>query len=356
MAPGALPHPGRVPEQRLLSLENGLRRRRRCGTVLGETPIDLGFSLWILYIGEGAMLEGGQGPHTIGWRALGVTRATRWCGCPWLPSDSSLDSISCRGKIGTSGFVSSNSENISCVTFLKLVVSGPDSATARSERRQTPRGARIQRPRPRIQTSPACLPKPSPRTQRTSPLLLKKYTTKEKRNPRSIDTTAPPSLPRRTTAHPMPSTTPPHSRTRQLPRPARLPETPRRRRTLRRKGSASAARPHRTMNRCPGAAPRPRHLAPLLPTRLQKGRPRGRDGRSTPSPTSGEARLHNSPALHVPTSPTRSPISTNTTHSQKKRSFFLHQSAPCSAPVPHDLINLLQISATLHKRCFSGRT
>jgi hypothetical protein len=26
------------------------------------------------------MSEGGQGPHTIGWRGQGGTRATRWCG------------------------------------------------------------------------------------------------------------------------------------------------------------------------------------------------------------------------------------------------------------------------------------
>jgi hypothetical protein len=44
MAPGALPHPGRVPEQRLLSPEIVLQWRRRCKTLLGETPIDLGFS------------------------------------------------------------------------------------------------------------------------------------------------------------------------------------------------------------------------------------------------------------------------------------------------------------------------
>jgi hypothetical protein len=44
MALGALPHPGRVPEQRLLSPEIGLRRRQCCRTLLGETPIDLGFS------------------------------------------------------------------------------------------------------------------------------------------------------------------------------------------------------------------------------------------------------------------------------------------------------------------------
>jgi hypothetical protein len=85
MALGALPHPSKVPEQRLLSPEIGLRWRRRCKTLLGETPIDLGFSRRTLLIGEGAMSEGGQRPHTIGWRALGVTRATRWCGCPLAP-------------------------------------------------------------------------------------------------------------------------------------------------------------------------------------------------------------------------------------------------------------------------------
>jgi hypothetical protein len=45
-APGALPHPGKVPEQRLLSPEIGLRWRRCCGTLLGETLIDFGFWLW----------------------------------------------------------------------------------------------------------------------------------------------------------------------------------------------------------------------------------------------------------------------------------------------------------------------
>jgi hypothetical protein len=44
MALRALHHPGRVPEQRLLSLEIGLRWRRRCRTLLGKTPNNLGFS------------------------------------------------------------------------------------------------------------------------------------------------------------------------------------------------------------------------------------------------------------------------------------------------------------------------
>jgi hypothetical protein len=66
MAPGELPHPGRVPEQRLLSPEICLRRRRSCRTVLGKTSIDLGFSVGRLLIGEEASSGGDQGGLTIG--------------------------------------------------------------------------------------------------------------------------------------------------------------------------------------------------------------------------------------------------------------------------------------------------
>jgi hypothetical protein len=107
-----------VPEQRLLSPEIGLRWRRCCGTLLGKMPIDLGFSRWRLYIGGGAMSEGTRVAHTIDWCGLGSTRAMAWCGQPLAPLRSfGLRLVS--GKIGGSGFVSSNSENISCVTFLK---------------------------------------------------------------------------------------------------------------------------------------------------------------------------------------------------------------------------------------------
>jgi hypothetical protein len=68
MAPGAIPRPGRVPEQRLLSPEIGLRRRRRCRTLYEKTPIDLGFSRRRDYIGGRAMLGGGPGGHTTWWR------------------------------------------------------------------------------------------------------------------------------------------------------------------------------------------------------------------------------------------------------------------------------------------------
>jgi hypothetical protein len=60
-APGALPRPGRVPEQRLLSPEICLQRRRHCGTILGKTPIVLGFFVGRLFIGEGASSGVDQG-------------------------------------------------------------------------------------------------------------------------------------------------------------------------------------------------------------------------------------------------------------------------------------------------------
>jgi hypothetical protein len=75
MAPGALPRPGRVPEQRLLSPEICLRRRRRCGTVLRKTPIVLGFSVGRLFIGGEASSEVGPGGLTMGGRGQGLGRA-----------------------------------------------------------------------------------------------------------------------------------------------------------------------------------------------------------------------------------------------------------------------------------------
>jgi hypothetical protein len=81
MAPGALPRPDRVLEQRLLSPEICLRRWRSCGTLSGKLPTPLGFS----------------GP----------------------PSGSLSVLVLRPGKIGVLELVSSNSENISCVAFLK---------------------------------------------------------------------------------------------------------------------------------------------------------------------------------------------------------------------------------------------
>jgi hypothetical protein len=119
MAPGAIPRPGRVPEQRLLSPKIGLRWRRHCGTFHGSMLDDLGFLHRRQYIGGRAMSVGARGVHTMWWRGQRWARTTLWCGR--LPALLRLPfGLHVRNrKIGTLGFVSSNSENISCITFLK---------------------------------------------------------------------------------------------------------------------------------------------------------------------------------------------------------------------------------------------
>jgi hypothetical protein len=119
MALGALSRPSRVPEQRLLSPEICLRWRRSCGTILGKTPIVLGFSIGRLFIGEGALSGVDQGGLTMGGRGQGLGCAPLWCGQPLAPFSSRLVLVLRLGKIGVSELVSSNSENISCVAFLK---------------------------------------------------------------------------------------------------------------------------------------------------------------------------------------------------------------------------------------------
>jgi hypothetical protein len=54
MAPGALPRPGRVLEQRLLSPKIRRWWRRSYGTISGKLPNPLRFFIPRLYIGEGA--------------------------------------------------------------------------------------------------------------------------------------------------------------------------------------------------------------------------------------------------------------------------------------------------------------
>jgi hypothetical protein len=93
MAPRAIPHPGRVPEQRLMSPEIGLRWLRHCGTLSEKTPIDLGFSRRGDYICGRAMSGGGPGGHTTWWHDQ---RGAPPYGVPasWPPSVSPLDSTS----------------------------------------------------------------------------------------------------------------------------------------------------------------------------------------------------------------------------------------------------------------------
>jgi hypothetical protein len=118
MAPGAISHPDRVPEQRLMSPKIGVRRRRCCGTLSRKMPIDLGFLRRRDYIGWRAMSGGGPGGHTTWWRGQRGARHPMVC-LPPGPLRVPFGFCLVPGKIGTSGFVSSNSENISSVTFLK---------------------------------------------------------------------------------------------------------------------------------------------------------------------------------------------------------------------------------------------
>jgi hypothetical protein len=85
MAPGALPCPGRVPEQRLLSPEIRQRWWRSCGTLSGNLPILLGFSVGRLFIGEGASSGGDQAGHRMGGRGQVLGRAPLLCGQPLAP-------------------------------------------------------------------------------------------------------------------------------------------------------------------------------------------------------------------------------------------------------------------------------
>jgi hypothetical protein len=119
MALGAIPRPGSVSEHRLLSPKISLRWRRRCGTLSVKMPIDLGFLHQRLYTGGGAMSEGTRVAHTTWWRSQGWTHTILWCGQTLSLLRVSFGLRLVLEKIGTSGFVSSNSENICCVTFLK---------------------------------------------------------------------------------------------------------------------------------------------------------------------------------------------------------------------------------------------
>jgi hypothetical protein len=61
----------------------------------------------------------GPGAHTMPWHDQGVARAMGWCGRPLVPLPLNFELRDALGKIGILAFVLSNSENISCVAFLK---------------------------------------------------------------------------------------------------------------------------------------------------------------------------------------------------------------------------------------------
>jgi hypothetical protein len=117
MALGAIPRPGRVPEQRLLSPEIGLRWRRRYGTFHGWVPWWFRvFALGAIYRRKGKVGRCPRGPHHgQAWPG----GATTWCGCLSALLHLFFGLRVRDSKIGTLVFVSSNFENIFCTTFLK---------------------------------------------------------------------------------------------------------------------------------------------------------------------------------------------------------------------------------------------
>jgi hypothetical protein len=119
MALGALPHPGRVLEQRLLSPKICRWWRRSCRTLSRKSPIVLGLSFEGLFIGRGVAPGATRATSPLGGAARGWPAPPYGVATLWPPSGSRSVFVLRPGKIGVSAFVSSDSENISCVDFLK---------------------------------------------------------------------------------------------------------------------------------------------------------------------------------------------------------------------------------------------
>jgi hypothetical protein len=85
----------------------------------GKAICPLGSSLQGEFIDEQETSGGGLGGLTTWWRGQGLGHATLWCGWPLAPLRLIFGLREASVKIGGSAFVSSNSENISYVAFLK---------------------------------------------------------------------------------------------------------------------------------------------------------------------------------------------------------------------------------------------
>jgi hypothetical protein len=114
-----IPLSGRVPGR-----ASGPSRSRvddsggsRC--VSGKLIGCLGFSRRGVFIGKGAASGVDQGGLTTRGRGPGAGHAALWCGWPVAPLCLLFGLREASIKIGGPAFVLSNSENISCVTFLK---------------------------------------------------------------------------------------------------------------------------------------------------------------------------------------------------------------------------------------------
>jgi hypothetical protein len=90
-----------------------------CSIFRGKAIRPLGFSRRGEYIGERAASGGGPGGLTTWWCGQALGRATLGCGEPLAPLRLIFGLRDASGKIEGLAFVSSNSENISCLAFLK---------------------------------------------------------------------------------------------------------------------------------------------------------------------------------------------------------------------------------------------
>jgi hypothetical protein len=90
-----------------------------CSRFRGKLIGPLGISRRGEYIGGRAVSGDGPGGLTPWWRGTGLGRATLGCGWPLAPLRLIFGLRDALGKIGGLAFVLSNSENISCVAFLK---------------------------------------------------------------------------------------------------------------------------------------------------------------------------------------------------------------------------------------------
>jgi hypothetical protein len=90
-----------------------------CSMFRGKVIRPLGFSRQGEFIGERAASEGGPAGLPMWWHGQGLGCATLWGAWPLSPLHLIFGLREASVKIGGSAFISSNSENISCVTFLK---------------------------------------------------------------------------------------------------------------------------------------------------------------------------------------------------------------------------------------------
>jgi hypothetical protein len=119
MPPVVIPLSSRVPGRASRPSRSRVDDGGGLQYVLRKIDRALGFSCRGEYIGGRAASGGGPGRLTPWWYGQGLARAALECGRPLAPLRLIFELCLVSRKIGGSAFVSSNSENISYVAFLK---------------------------------------------------------------------------------------------------------------------------------------------------------------------------------------------------------------------------------------------